>query len=192
MAITGLVARAQAHLMRAESDAILVGIGTALVDDPELTVRLDGLQRRSPIRIVLDPQARLPLTSKLVRSAAETPVWVAACGDADSDARVELTKAGVRLLAAELFDGRLALPELLEDLAGQGISTVLVEGGAATARAFLADGLVDRIALFEGPEAIGEDGVAAPIGRSSIPPGFGLVRQGRFGDDRYSEWARAL
>lgn len=192
VAITGQISRAQVHLMRAESDAILVGMGTALADDPELTVRLEGLRRRSPIRIVLDPKARLPVTSKLVRSAAETPVWIAACGDADADARASLTKAGVRILAAELFDGRLALPELLDDLAGQGISTILVEGGAEIARAFLTDELVDRIALFEGPAPIGADGIPAPIDARSIPRDFDLVRRARFGDDSYSEWARAL
>jgi diaminohydroxyphosphoribosylaminopyrimidine deaminase/5-amino-6-(5-phosphoribosylamino)uracil reductase len=129
VAITGPVSRAQVHLMRAESDAILVGINTAIADDPELTVRLDGLACCSPIRIILDPNARLPVVSKLAGSAARTPVWLAACGDADVACRLALESAGVRILAAELYDGRLALPEFLEDLAGQGISTVMVEGG---------------------------------------------------------------
>ena len=190
--ITGPVSRAQAHLMRAESDAILVGINTAIADDPELTVRMDGLGRRSPIRIVLDPSARLPIMSKLAVSAAKTPVWLAVCGDADVGARSALQKAGVRILAAELFDGRLALPELLDDLAGQGVSTVLVEGGAETARAFLADDLVDRIALFHGPRTVGAGGIPAPIGPENIPEGFLLVREARFGDDEYKEWARPL
>jgi diaminohydroxyphosphoribosylaminopyrimidine deaminase/5-amino-6-(5-phosphoribosylamino)uracil reductase len=192
VAITGSIARAQVHLMRAESDAILVGINTAMTDDPELTVRLDGLARRSPHRIVLDPSARLPLGSRLAGSAKQTPVWLAACGDADATARLALEKAGVRILAAELFGGRLALPELLDDLAGQGVSTVLVEGGAETARAFLADDLVDRIALFHGPGTVGDGGIPAPIDAETIPEGFRLVRKARFGDDSYSEWARPL
>jgi len=192
VAITGPIARAQVHLMRAESDAILVGINTAIADDPELTVRLDGLAGRSPIRIVLDPSARLPLGLKLAGSASRTPVWLAACGDADAAARSALQAASVRILAAELFDGRLALPELLDDLAGQGVSTVLVEGGAETARAFLADDLVDRIVLFGGPGTVGKGGIAAPINADGIPPEFRLVRQARFGDDDYCEWARPI
>ncbi|MGE0279415.1 MAG: bifunctional diaminohydroxyphosphoribosylaminopyrimidine deaminase/5-amino-6-(5-phosphoribosylamino)uracil reductase RibD [Rhizobiaceae bacterium] len=192
VAITGPIARGQVHLMRAESDAILVGVNTAIADDPELTVRLPGLAKRSPIRIVLDPNARLPVESKLAESARQTPVWLAACSDANETARAALEKAGVRILAAELFDGRLALPELLDDLAGQGVSTVLVEGGAETARAFLADDLVDRIVLFRGPGPVGEGGIPAPISAESIPDGFRLVRETRFGDDECKEWARPL
>jgi diaminohydroxyphosphoribosylaminopyrimidine deaminase/5-amino-6-(5-phosphoribosylamino)uracil reductase len=78
VAITGDMSRAQVHAMRAEADAILIGIGTALADDPELTCRLPGMERRSPVRIVLDGQARLPAGSKLALSAAQTPVLVAA------------------------------------------------------------------------------------------------------------------
>jgi len=192
VAITGPVARAQVHMMRAESDAILIGVNTAIADDPELTVRLNGLARRSPIRIVLDPSVRLPPNSKLVVGATQTPVWLAACGDADPTTRAALEKTGVRILAAELYDGRLALPELLDDLAGQGVSTVLVEGGAETARAFLADALVDRIVLFQGPAALGRGGIASPISAETIPDGFRLVRDAHFGDDSYSEWARPL
>ncbi|MEP4753955.1 MAG: bifunctional diaminohydroxyphosphoribosylaminopyrimidine deaminase/5-amino-6-(5-phosphoribosylamino)uracil reductase RibD, partial [Nitratireductor sp.] len=80
--ITGPVARAQVHLMRAEADAVLIGIGTAIADDPELTCRLPGLEDRSPVRIVLDSGARLPVTSKLVAQAARVPLLVAACASA--------------------------------------------------------------------------------------------------------------
>ncbi|AWC24481.1 bifunctional diaminohydroxyphosphoribosylaminopyrimidine deaminase/5-amino-6-(5-phosphoribosylamino)uracil reductase RibD [Aminobacter sp. P9b] len=190
--ITGQVARRQVHVMRAEIDAILVGIGTALADDPELTVRLPGLRNRSPARIVLDRLARLPATSKLARSAHDVPVFVAACPEGDPKNRAELERAGVKFLATETYDGRVALPELLEDLANQGMSRIIVEGGADTARAFLDEGLVDRIALFSGPEAIGADGIAAPIGRDHIPAGFSLVREARFGEDTFAEWIREI
>lgn len=190
--ITGQVARRQVHVMRAEIDAILVGIGTALADDPELTVRLPGLRNRSPARIVLDRLARLPATSKLARSAHDVPVFVAACPEGDPKNRAELERAGVKFLATETYDGRVALPELLEDLANQGMSRIIVEGGADTARAFLNEGLVDRIALFSGPVAIGADGIAAPIGRDHIPAGFSLVREARFGEDTFAEWIREI
>ena len=192
VAITGAVARAQVHLMRAESDAILIGAATALADDPELTVRLPGLENRSPVRVVLDPAARLPVSSKLASSAGKVPVWLASCVETTEQRRIELERAGIRFLAAELYDGRIALPELLEDMAAQGVSTVLVEGGAHTASAFLADGLVDRIALFHGPASIGPGGIATPIDTDTIGADFRLVRQDRFGEDHYAEWTRSL
>ncbi|WP_457936366.1 bifunctional diaminohydroxyphosphoribosylaminopyrimidine deaminase/5-amino-6-(5-phosphoribosylamino)uracil reductase RibD [Mesorhizobium sp. 10J20-29] len=192
IAITGAVARRQVHLMRAGVDAVIIGIGTALEDDPELTVRLPGLSARSPARIVLDRQARLPADSKLARSARAVPLLIAACAEADPSRKAELERTGARMLATETYDDRVALPELLEDLAAQGMSSVLVEGGAATARHFLEEGLVDRIALFSGAVVIGEGGLAAPIDASRMPPGFELVREASFGDDRYQEWTRAI
>jgi diaminohydroxyphosphoribosylaminopyrimidine deaminase/5-amino-6-(5-phosphoribosylamino)uracil reductase len=188
--ITGAVARRQVHLMRAEADAILVGIGTALADDPELTVRLPGLEARSPARIVVDRQARLPLGSKLVQIAQRVPVLIAAAPEADSGRKAALESAGVKVLATETYEGRVALPEFLEDLAAQGMSNVLVEGGADTARYFLDEGLVDRIALFFGPRPIGEGGIAAPLDRDHMPAGYRLLGEARFGDDSYAEWIR--
>ncbi|QDZ00922.1 bifunctional diaminohydroxyphosphoribosylaminopyrimidine deaminase/5-amino-6-(5-phosphoribosylamino)uracil reductase RibD [Nitratireductor mangrovi] len=188
--ITGPVSRAQVHLMRAEADAIVIGVGTALADDPELTCRLPGLENRSPARIVLDSSARLPLTSKLVRTASEVPVLLAAVPDGAQERKAALRAAGVELLATEAFDNAVALPELLEDLAASGMSNVLVEGGADTARAFLAERLVDRIALFAGPTEIGAGGVAAPIDRDHLPDGFHVVREARFGEDTFIELAR--
>ncbi|WP_286298033.1 bifunctional diaminohydroxyphosphoribosylaminopyrimidine deaminase/5-amino-6-(5-phosphoribosylamino)uracil reductase RibD [Aminobacter sp. SS-2016] len=190
--ITGEIARRQVHVMRAECEAILIGIGTAIADDPELTVRLPGLRSRSPARIVLDRLIRLPATSKLARSASDVPVIVAACSESHAANRAELERAGVKFLATETYDGRVALPELLEDLGNQGMSRIIVEGGADTARAFLDEGLVDRIALFYGPEAIGADGIAAPIGRDHIPAEFTLVREARYGEDSFAEWIREI
>jgi diaminohydroxyphosphoribosylaminopyrimidine deaminase / 5-amino-6-(5-phosphoribosylamino)uracil reductase len=192
IAITGEVARRQVHLMRAGVDAVIIGIRTALEDDPELTVRLPGLSSRSPARIVLDRQARLLPESKLATTARDVPLLLAACADADPARKAALERRGARFLATETFDGRVALPELLEDLAAQGMSSVLVEGGAATARYFLDEGLVDRIVLFQGAIVIGKGGLAAPVDRDRMPSGFRLLREATFGDDRYAEWARAI
>lgn len=192
VAITGPQARAQVHLMRSETDAILVGVGTAIADDPELTVRLPGLEGRSPLAIVVDPALRVPLDRKLVQNARTRPLWIAACEGADPQRRTELGQAGARLLASELYDGRLALPELLEDMAAQGVATLLVEGGAATASHFLAEGLVDRIVLFQADGSIGEGGIDAPINPVTIPAGFRLARTAIFGADRYQEWIRPI
>lgn len=190
VAITGPISRRQVHLMRAEADAILIGIGTALADDPQLTVRLPGLETRSPSRIVLDKDARLPLSSGLVASARGVPVLLATSIEISAETRRRLEETGVKLLATEIFEGRIALPELMEDLAAQGMSAIMVEGGADTARAFLADGLVDRLGLFHSPVIVGENGVPSPVDPRNPPPGFVALRQARFGDDVYTEYVR--
>ena len=188
--ITGPVSRGQVHVMRAETDAILVGINTAVADDPELTCRLPGLEPLSPARIVLDGTLRLPVASKLATSAREIPVLVAASSDADPQHRAALATLGVGFLAVETHEGRIALPELLEDLAAQGTMTLMVEGGAATARHFLEEDLVDRIALFIGSGTVGEGGVESPLSPNAPPAGFVLVRDARFGQDTYREYVR--
>ncbi|MEK1887215.1 MAG: bifunctional diaminohydroxyphosphoribosylaminopyrimidine deaminase/5-amino-6-(5-phosphoribosylamino)uracil reductase RibD [Phyllobacterium sp.] len=193
VSITGAVSRAQVHLMRAESDAILVGIGTVLADDPLLTCRLPGLHSRSPIRIVLDSHLRLPLDSALVRSVGDVPVWVAARADADAGKREALVAAGCRILATETDCGATALPELLEDIAAQGLSTLMVEGGATVAASMLQENLIDRIALFEGTVVIGKNaGVAGPDLNTHIARDFKQLNEYRFGEDRYREYVRSI
>ena len=190
IAITSGIARAQVHLLRAASDAILVGVGTVAEDDPELTSRLDGLRDRSPVRIVLDPQVRMPVMSKLALSSRSLRVLAVTAPDADPVRRSSLEMIGVEFMPAELHEGRIALPEMLGDLAARGMSSLLVEGGAATARAFLDDGLVDRIVLFRGPDAIGGDAIASPVHPDAMPDGFRLLREAQYGVDRFSEWVR--
>ncbi|MDX3928721.1 MAG: bifunctional diaminohydroxyphosphoribosylaminopyrimidine deaminase/5-amino-6-(5-phosphoribosylamino)uracil reductase RibD [Shinella sp.] len=216
VAITGPVSRAQVHALRAETDAILVGIGTAMADDPELTTRLPGLEERSPVRIVLDPRLELPPATKLAKTAGDVAVIaVAAKGgispagspfasradgmagaggndrsaDADSDfpeRRAALEAMGVEILQC---DPR-RLDALLYALGTRGISSLLVEGGARTAQAFLDAGLVDRILLFRSPDAIGEGGLESPITPSDMPSGFRLVRESAFGRDRCLDYER--
>ncbi len=187
--ITGPVSRAHSHMMRAEHDAIMVGIGTVLEDDPDLTCRLPGMADRSPRRIVVDSHARLPLDAKLVRHAAQPPVHVATCAP-QSDRALALAGKGVRIIASERDEGRVALPELMQDLAAIGVASVLVEGGATLARALLDDDLVDRIALFESDVTIGADGIAAPVTAKTVPAAFACERTAVFGDDRYAQWTR--
>lgn len=190
VSITGEISRREVQRIRAEVDAILVGIHTVLEDNPALTVRLPGLESRSPARIVLDSRLRLPEESKLVAETGRVPLIVATHTDADPERRVVLERHGVRFIGADTVDGRIALPELMEDLGSLGMASVLVEGGAEVARAFLAEDLVDRIILFRGPVEIGEGGIAAPLDEDSIPPGFRLVRTMRFADDSCNEWVR--
>ncbi|MCC0026602.1 MAG: bifunctional diaminohydroxyphosphoribosylaminopyrimidine deaminase/5-amino-6-(5-phosphoribosylamino)uracil reductase RibD [Zhengella sp.] len=191
IAITGEISRAQVHALRAGTDAILVGAGTAAADDPELTCRLPGMEDRSPIRIVLDKGLRTPVSSRLARSARTVPVWIAAAADANAQRRAALADCGVDFLAVDLMNGRICLPELMEDLAARGISTLFVEGGAVTARRFLDEDLVDRICIFESRMRIGMGGVRAPLTPATVPPAFDLHRQAQFGQDTYREWTRA-
>ena len=160
VAITGEAAKARVHLLRAQCDAILVGIGTVLADDPVLTCRLLGMEARSPVRVVLDRALRIPGTSRLVHSARETPLWVVGSQIAEAPAAAKLGAAGaevIRVASASATE----LPVVLFALAENGITRLLVEGGARVAASFVAADLVDEIWLLRGPEAIGTGGIPA-------------------------------
>jgi diaminohydroxyphosphoribosylaminopyrimidine deaminase/5-amino-6-(5-phosphoribosylamino)uracil reductase len=169
--ITGEAARARGHLLRATHDAILVGSGTALADDPELTCRLPGLGDRSPARVVLDSRLRLPLTSRLVESAAKSATYLATVPGHPAASLAKFRERGVTVLEIESDgEGRPALSELLKALGSAGVTRLLVEGGAQVAAAFVKADLVDRLAWFRAPGLIGGDGLAsiAEIGLDSV------------------------
>ena len=159
--ITGEAARERVHLLRAQSDAILIGIGTALADDPMLTCRLPGMAASSPVRVVLDSALRLPLGSRLVQSAREVPVWVVAGLDAPRSAEQDLRAHGVEVWRVDAANGRLDVAAVLRLLAAGGITRLLVEGGPTVAAAFLAADLVDEAMLFVSPTPVGSDGIDA-------------------------------
>src|SRR6266705_74585 len=130
--------RARVHGLRAMSDAVLTGIGTALADDPLLTCRLPGMAERSPVRIVLDSALRLPPESKLAATAREVPLWIVA-GEAAPTKRAEaLQQRGAEVLSVASSAGRLDLAAVLRALAGRGITRLMVEVGPILAAAFLA------------------------------------------------------
>lgn len=190
VAITGDIARRMVHMMRAQSDAIMVGAGTVEADNPELTCRLPGLEKQSPVRIVLDGQLNINTQAKLAMSARNTPVWIAALASADVAKRTALEAAGCRILSCEDHHGSVALPELLDDLGAEGISSLMLEGGAQTARNFLDEGLVDRIVLFQSGIVIGENGIVSPVLSTSVPDGFILARQETCGADIRRDYAK--
>jgi diaminohydroxyphosphoribosylaminopyrimidine deaminase/5-amino-6-(5-phosphoribosylamino)uracil reductase len=163
VAITGEVARTRVHLLRAQCDAILVGIGTVRADDPQLNCRLPGMEARSPVRVVLDRALRIPGTSRLVHSARQTPLWVMTSDLAEAPAAAKLGAAGAQVIhvAATANPPGLDLGAVLHTLSEKGISRLLVEGGARVASSFVAAGLVDEIWLLRGREAIGADGIPA-------------------------------
>jgi diaminohydroxyphosphoribosylaminopyrimidine deaminase/5-amino-6-(5-phosphoribosylamino)uracil reductase len=163
VAISGEAAKARVHLLRAQCDAVLVGIGTVQADDPLLTCRLPGMAARSPVRAVLDRSLRIPGSSRLVQTARETPLWVMTSNLAEAAAAMKLGAAGaqvIRLAAAKTPPG-LDLGSVLRTLSEKGITRLLVEGGARVASSFVAAGLVDEAWLLRGADPIGADGVAA-------------------------------
>jgi diaminohydroxyphosphoribosylaminopyrimidine deaminase / 5-amino-6-(5-phosphoribosylamino)uracil reductase len=161
VAITGEAVRDRVHLMRAQSDAVMIGVGTALADDPLLTCRLPGMAASSPIRVVLDTGLRLPLGSRLVRSARETPVWIIAGGAGSRDAERALAAEGVTVVRAAGTDGLLDLASTLKLVAARGITRLMVEGGPTLAAALLAADLIDEAVLFRSPKVVGADGIDA-------------------------------
>jgi diaminohydroxyphosphoribosylaminopyrimidine deaminase/5-amino-6-(5-phosphoribosylamino)uracil reductase len=160
--ITGAAARARGHLLRASHDAILVGSGTVIADDPDLTCRLPGMADRSPVRVVFDGRLRTPPSSRLAATARGVPTWVVTVPDADAARRARLEAAGVDVLEAEAGPtGSPGAGAALALLAARGITRVLVEGGGALAASLLAAGVVDRLVWFRAPIVIGAEGVAA-------------------------------
>jgi diaminohydroxyphosphoribosylaminopyrimidine deaminase/5-amino-6-(5-phosphoribosylamino)uracil reductase len=165
--ITGESARARGHLLRAQYDAIMVGIGTAAADNPMLTCRLPGLADRSPVRIVVDGRRRLPLTSKLVATASKQPMWLVTL-EGNHDARLQAFRgAGVEIVTVAADPtGQPDLKVAMTRLAERGLTRVLVEGGAHLTAALLRDRLIDRIYWFRAASVLGGDGMpfAAPFG----------------------------
>ena len=188
--ITGPEARRMVHALRAQSDAVMVGIGTALADDPDLTVRDMGAVRQ-PVRVVLDRALRLPLTSRLVLTAQQVPLWLCH-GDATSPT---LQQAGARQIQCATIGQSLDLKDVMTQLAKVGLTRVLCEGGAGIAAGLLQAGLVDEVMLFTAGRVIGGDGkgaVAALAGRNPLAglAEFECVDSRSLGDDAVSQWRR--
>lgn len=190
--VTGEIARAHAHLLRARHDAILVGRGTIKADDPELTCRLPGMEQRSPVRVVLDSRAALSPQARVFFDPMASPVWVV-CGDAaDATSTSALTDAGATVLpVAASASGRLDIASVLAVLNARGITSILVEGGPTVWRTFLEADLVDRVALYRGAAAAGEGGlkpfVTEGLDRLTSDPHFSLSSTRRLGPDMF-EW----
>jgi diaminohydroxyphosphoribosylaminopyrimidine deaminase / 5-amino-6-(5-phosphoribosylamino)uracil reductase len=192
--ITGEAARAEAHLLRARHDAILIGSGTALADDPDLTCRLPGMAAWSPIRVIADSRLRVPLSARVVRDAERTPTWLLTTTTAAAEARCgALRDAGVIVIEVEAdAAGRLDPRAVAGELAGQGITRVLLEGGGEMAASFLARGLVDRLAWFHAPRVIGAEGRPATgplaVSRIADAPAFALRRSRAIGHDVLADY----
>jgi diaminohydroxyphosphoribosylaminopyrimidine deaminase/5-amino-6-(5-phosphoribosylamino)uracil reductase len=195
--ITGTAARARAHLLRAEHDAVMVGSGTAVADDPALTVRLPGLADRQVLRIVLDGRLRLPLTHRLVRDAGAVPTLLVTRSDAPATRAQAYADAGVELVRVEgdPAAGGLSIAAVLELLGRRGLTRVLVEGGGQLAAALLRGQWVDRLVWFRAGRVIGGDGIPAVAGFGletvGDAPGFTRIETVPLGDDVMERFGRA-
>ena len=194
VAITAERARDRVHRLRSMHDAVLIGIGTALADNPLLTCRLPGMERRSPVRIVADSELRLPLEARLVATTAQCPLWVVASETASRDREAALRARGVEVLRVAGTGRKLDLRAAMRVLADKGITRVLLEGGPILATATLASGLVDELALFQSEIAVGPDGIDAleglPLSALTHSPRFKRAETEMLGPDRLDTFVR--
>jgi diaminohydroxyphosphoribosylaminopyrimidine deaminase/5-amino-6-(5-phosphoribosylamino)uracil reductase len=174
--ITGNAVRDRVHLMRAGSDAIMIGIGTALADDPVLTCRLPGMAKMSPTRVVLDAGLRLPMQSRLLATAGETPLWIMTGKHGPAASETAVRQHGAEVVRVAETEGRLDLREVLKLLAERGITRLMVEGGPTVASALLEADLVDEAVFFHSPVVIGEEGLPALAPRAAQLPNQHLNR----------------
>lgn len=192
--ITAEPARRMAHALRGRHDAVMVGVGTVLADDPDLTCRIPGFRSTQVVRIVVDTHLRTSLTSRLVVSAGSDPTWMLIRASTDADRRRAVADLGVRVIAVPGAEAGVDLAKGLAALAEAGLTRVLVEGGAKIAAALLREDLVDRIAWFHAPSVMGGDGWPAvrPFGveRLDLMPRFVRRAMRPVGDDMLSEFAR--
>jgi diaminohydroxyphosphoribosylaminopyrimidine deaminase/5-amino-6-(5-phosphoribosylamino)uracil reductase len=184
--LTGELSRREVHRLRAGSDAVAVGIGTVLADDPQLTVRDAPPPRVPPIRVVFDTSARLPIGSHLARSTFSVPV-VDVCWAPDPAHAATLEHLGVTLLHAATLTSALAA------LRERGVRSILVEGGATLASSFLQEALVDRLIIFRAPLVLGSGSLNAFGSVSPTRAGdarrWRVVRTQRFEDDEMTVYA---
>ncbi|MFZ5721925.1 MAG: RibD family protein [Pseudomonadota bacterium] len=190
--ITGEKSREQVHRLRAAHDAVVVGIETALADDPELTVRLPGYGGRQPARVILDSRQRLTAGCRLVATAREIPTYVIATGEPAA----HLTGAGVRVLTVPAVgEDRPELPSVVKALAAEGLANLFVEGGGQVAASFVRCGLVDALEWFRAPVLIGGEGRpgvgALAVAALAEAPHFRRVEVQALGDDLWERYARA-
>jgi len=194
--ITGAAARADGQRLRATHDAILVGANTVVADDPELTCRLPGLERYSPVRIVLDSKARMSAGSKLALSARTTPVWLLCTRQAPARAREELQAKGVEVIEVAVDEqGRVDARAAAMALGERRLTRVLIEGGGEAAAAFLKADLVDRVSAYQAGLLLGADSrsAVAPLALQKLgfAPRFTLASTRIAGGDVLETWHRA-
>jgi diaminohydroxyphosphoribosylaminopyrimidine deaminase/5-amino-6-(5-phosphoribosylamino)uracil reductase len=192
--VTGELARAHAHLLRARADAIMVGHGTVAADNPSLTCRLPGMECRSPVRVILDWRLRTPPDARLFEDEM-VPVWFVSSADPTEPNAVALQERGAEIIAVGIdADGHPAIDETLEQLARRGITRLLVEGGPYVARVLLDADLIDEAVFYQGALPAGGDGlqpfVSEGLDRLAECGHFTKTETRSFGPDRMTRWQR--
>jgi len=162
--ITGPAAREQVHQLRDQVDAILVGVNTVIADDPQLTTRLDKDDIRHPLRVIVDSRGRIPLTAQVLDPVLPGRTMVATTEAMPIEQRRALSFRGVQVLVLPSQDGRVSLPDLLEELGRREVTSVLVEGGGTIIGTFFAQRLVDKVVAFIAPIIIGGREAPTPVG----------------------------
>lgn len=166
--LTSETARAFGHRLRHECDAILVGVGTLLADNPQLTARLPRRRSKDPIRIVLDSRLRLPLTARVLHLDSPSPTWVICTEAAPSDTLQTLEDLGATVLVLPAEGGRVALKPLMLELGRRQVQNLLVEGGAEVLGSFFDQGLVDKFFFFYAPKFLGGQEALSVIGGAGV------------------------
>lgn len=193
--ITGPVARRMGHALRGRHDAVMVGVGTVMADDPDLTCRMPGYKSVPDIRVVVDSHLRTPLLSRLVATASMTPTWLVHAPSADKARRTAMDGSGVELIEVARGEAGIDLQGTLQALAERGITRVLVEGGAQLAASLLRADLVDRIAWFHAPAVMGGDAWPAAqafgVAHLTDMPRFVRASAQPMGPDMLTELRRA-
>ncbi len=193
--ISGEPSRRAAHALRGRSDAVLVGVGTVLADNPDLTCRIEGYRRRPLVRVIADSRLRTRLTARVVATARVAPTWVLARADADPRRAEALAECGAQVLGVAAAAIGVDLATGLRALAARGITRLLVEGGGQLAGSLLRAGLVDRLAWFHAPAVMGGDGwpAAQAFGVEVLASMPRFVRQAAtpIGDDMLTLFKRA-
>ena len=192
--ITGQITNSRVQIMRSTHEAIMIGVETALIDDPLLTVRLAGLDRK-PWRVVLDTNLRLPLRSRLATSALSLPTLVIAGEDAPRDTAARLEDLGVSVeCVGSDADGHVDLKEALRTLAARGVTRVFSEGGPRVAARLIALGLADEVALITAEKPLGRKGLPAlskeARGALSDPSRYSQFDRAQYGPDLFRRYER--
>jgi len=192
--ITGVAARRAAHALRGRHDAVMVGVGTVLADDPELTCRLPGYRPNPVVRVVADSHLRMPLTATLAATVGSAPTWMVIREGADRDRRHAFADLGAKLIECAGAETGVDPAAALAALGAAGLTRILVEGGAQLAASLLRADLIDHIAWFHAPAVIGGDAWPAVqafgVERLNAMPRFVRIAETRLGEDLLTEFAR--
>lgn len=199
LAITGAAANAQVHVMRAQHDAMMIGVGTVRGDDPLLTVRLPGMEMAKPLRVILDARLETPARSRLVQTAKDFPTLILAGENVSPSAIDALEQAGggaLQIACVATRDGRIDLCAALGELAARGLTRVWSEGGPRVGAELIAQGLADRVILYTAPKPFGRAGLPAlsEAARATLaePAHYAPAQTTMIGADRRAIYERKL